>query len=485
MSLAKKVAVNTIAQLAGKALSTILSAVILSLIARYLQPEKFGFYTIALTILTFVALVADMGSYATTIRDLSQQDDPEKSKKYFGAIASFRFFFSLLIYVLAAVVVFFVPVSPILKLAFSILSLSGFLGSLNQTFVSVLHTNYKMPWAALGEICNRVVVLVLIFFAFTNKLDYSLVFWAASIGMAINLFVCFFSGKKYVTFQKNIFSPLIREFLKDSALLGVATFLASFSGKMDTLMLAFLRKPADVGIYGIALKVFETISLFPSIFVGMMIPSLSQSVITDQQRFKNLSQKTSDLLLIVLLPLVIIFGWGSPLITQIVGGVSFAQSALPMAILSVALIPNFIASLFTFGLISAKKIKVLFWINLALLVICLPLAAFLISQGSVVGAAISNLLLALINFFALRILFKKNIGFLPSFSFLKKLLLPFFIANLTAFILIWATRDLQTSLVGSLIIFGIFSGLISSFYLAVLKKIGLIAFKDRKLTFNF
>ena len=72
MTLKRQIAHNTMIQLAGKAISTILGLFTILLIIRSLGAEKFGWYTTAIGFLQFVGIFSDFGFTITTANMLSE-----------------------------------------------------------------------------------------------------------------------------------------------------------------------------------------------------------------------------------------------------------------------------------------------------------------------------------------------------------------------------------------------------------------------------
>jgi len=79
MSLTKKVAHNTIVQIIGKIISTVLGLVAIGMLARYLGQEQFGWYITAISFLQFIGIVIDFGLVPVTAQMMSEKDfDKEK-----------------------------------------------------------------------------------------------------------------------------------------------------------------------------------------------------------------------------------------------------------------------------------------------------------------------------------------------------------------------------------------------------------------------
>ena len=73
---------------------------------------------------------------------------------------------------------------------------------------------------------------------------------------------------------------------------------------MDTILLSLLASQEDVGIYNIAYKVLEFAIFFPAVFAGIVMPLLSKYAFTDREKFKDVFQKSFDILVMCATPFV-------------------------------------------------------------------------------------------------------------------------------------------------------------------------------------
>ena len=79
MKLSAQVAYNTMIQIIGKVISTILGLVAIAIMARYLRETGFGQYTTIITFLSFFGIMADFGLTLITSQMMSQpQANQEK-----------------------------------------------------------------------------------------------------------------------------------------------------------------------------------------------------------------------------------------------------------------------------------------------------------------------------------------------------------------------------------------------------------------------
>jgi len=99
MSLTKSIAKNTIIQIIGKAVSTLLGLVAVAIMTRALGAEKFGWYITATGFLQFVGIFSDFGFTVLTAKMLSEPefDKPKLLNNlflfgYFNFLKKFNFF---------------------------------------------------------------------------------------------------------------------------------------------------------------------------------------------------------------------------------------------------------------------------------------------------------------------------------------------------------------------------------------------------------
>jgi O-antigen/teichoic acid export membrane protein len=90
MSLAKKIARNTLIQYVGKIIGTVLGLVTVGMLTRYLGQDGFGYYTTVMGFLQFFGIMVDFGLTLTTAGMLghSRWDNDQ----LFANILTFRLF---------------------------------------------------------------------------------------------------------------------------------------------------------------------------------------------------------------------------------------------------------------------------------------------------------------------------------------------------------------------------------------------------------
>ena len=87
----RKIYSNTIAQIAGKILTALISIVMIKILTNYLDIAGYGLYSKIYNYLSIFAVIADLGLYTITVRELSaHKDDEVMVRKISGNILSLR-----------------------------------------------------------------------------------------------------------------------------------------------------------------------------------------------------------------------------------------------------------------------------------------------------------------------------------------------------------------------------------------------------------
>jgi len=89
----KKIYTNTIAQIGSKVLTALISIVMIKVITNYLSVDGYGLYTKIYNYLSIFAVIADLGLYTITVRELTKYaDDKNMVEKISGNVLSLRTF---------------------------------------------------------------------------------------------------------------------------------------------------------------------------------------------------------------------------------------------------------------------------------------------------------------------------------------------------------------------------------------------------------
>ncbi len=476
MSLAKKIAHNTLIQIAGKIISTVIGLFSLALITRYLGQTGFGEYTTIITFLTFFAVIADLGLTLITVQMISGERADEN--KILNNLFSLRFVSALIFLGLAPLTVVFFPYSAAVKLGVMIAAVSFVFPALNQVLVGLFQKKLNMDRAALAEVISRLVLILGILL--TKKLDFGLngilIATIASSGASFLLHYIFSLKFSKIKFEFDL--SLWKKIISRSWPLAITIILNLIYLRADTLILSLFRGPEVVGLYGAAYKIIDVLTTLPFMFAGLILPILTAAWLENNHSyFKKVLQKSFDVMAIVAIPLVIGAQFLGEPVMLFVAGRDFLVAGDILKILIFAVAAIFLGAMFSHAVIAIDKQKKMIGFYVFTSISSLLAYLFLIPRYSYFGAAsvtiYSEVLIAI---FSAYCIFKYS-HFLPSLiTFLKALLAGLIMGLLIYFF----PSHYQTTLGGVLLIIV----LATLIYFISLYLFGGINGEDLKAIFN-
>lgn len=446
----KLVALNTIAQIAGKVITTALSLYIIALLTRYLGVAGYGAYTTIFTYVGFWAVIADFGYYWVVVRELSKPNADQEH--IFNNVITVKIIFAIVVFALSALVGLFIPqYSQMIKMGIAIIAISWFWMSLNSTYVSFFQYRLEMYKAAITEVVGRATIALGMYFLVKNEVDFYQVMWLYVLGNAVNFFLSYVLAAKYIKYRPRFDFKLWKMILRDSFPLALITFVSLINFKFDTIILSIQKSQTDVGIYGVPYKILEIIILIPSIFTGNVFPILTKYFNQKDNRFESAIKKSIDFLFFIGVPVVLILSiLSTPIIHFIAGDEYITASTVSifgkaiaapqiLSILSLSIGTTFLVGILPslLTVINKQKLQVL----PAVVVTLLNITAnwFLIPRYSYLSASLVTLGSELLMFTWLYLIARKFVKIQFDISYIFRTL----VAGLLMAFALFITKDLN------------------------------------------
>lgn len=418
--LARKIAFNTAVSASSRILGVVLALMTIGLLTRYFSREQWGDYSIMLTFGGVFGVVAEFGLYQFLVREISRPGADER--KIAGNVFSLRMVFGLFVFALAPVLSWLLPYSGQARLGIALGMVGFWLLASAQVLMGVFQKYLRLDKVALAELAGRVVQLALIFWLIREGAGFLTIVGAFVASCLVNFLMIGFFVQKHVEIVFRFDLLFWKEALRASYPIALSGILTMIYFSSDSLMLSILKPSSDVGIYRLPYKILESLIFFPSMFVGLVMPLLSSSAFSDPGRFKNIFQRSNDILLIFGLPLIFGTFVLSPQIIGLLGGGNYPESIGVLNILIVAVGIIFLGTLYSFGLISLERQKDLIWISGVGAAVNLVLNLVLIPKFSYYAAAAVTLLTELLVAVLMVFCVYRAIKFFPSFRIFLKCL---------------------------------------------------------------
>jgi len=426
MTLKRQIAHNTIVQLAGKIISTVLGLLTIFLIIRSLGAEKFGWYTTAIGFLQFVGIFSDFGFMITTANMLAE---PKFDKeKLLNNLFTLRFISAIIFQGLAPLLFLLFPYPTEVKIAVAITSLSFFAISISQVFSGYFQKELKTQIITAGELIGRAVLLIGVILLIKYNaafLPFMFILTSASIINALYLF--YKMPKIQFAFDKEIFQSIFQKIYPTA----LCIIFNSFYLQGDRVILPLFSTQTMVGFYGAAYRVLDVIVQTAALTMGIIAPLLAYFYSRAQHtEFKKHLQMAFDLMSLLLIPLMIGAATLSEPIMQFVGGDEFVGSGRILTLLSWTIFGICLGIVFGYTALAINKQKQAIWIYLSDAILSVAGYFIFIPRFGIYGAAGVTIFSEVYAGLMLMFLVYYNTNFLPHLKALIKILLAGFIMYL-------------------------------------------------------
>ncbi len=386
MRLYTKVAYNTIIQIVGKFISTVLGVVAIAIMARYLGQAGFGEYTTIITFLSFFGIIADLGLTLVTVQMISRPGVDEN--KVLNNLFSLRLVTAIVFLGLAPLIIVFFPYSILVKTGVLITSLSFLCIALNQILVGLFQKKLRMDKVAIAEVIGRVILIIGVILSV--KLNYGLlgIMTATVIASLINFILHFVFSRAFVRIKLRFDFGLWKNIISKSWPLAITIVFNLIYLRADTLILSLIKSQSEVGIYGAAYKVIDVLITLPFMFAGIILPILTLSWMKKNViQFKKILQKSFDFMVILALPMIVGTQFVANEVMTMVAGKEFNISGSVLKILIIATGAIFLGCMFSHAIIALGKQKKIIGAYIFTSLTALAGYLFFIPKFSYIGAA--------------------------------------------------------------------------------------------------
>ncbi|CAN5133640.1 hypothetical protein BH11PAT4_BH11PAT4_1600 [soil metagenome] len=410
MSLATQVARNTIAQVVGRVLTTLLSLGTVAVLNQALGAERWGLLSSVTLFGTFFAVVADMGLTTHYLREGAQRKD---MKSLTANVFAFRVVSAAVLLSIAPLAASFIPAYQGLVLPVALIAVGQFVLLFNQVFVSIFQLELVMAKASIGDVVGRFLIFILSYTALKGAKPEDQLVLACSIvivGGLINLFISYLFSRKYVVVQFKLSASQFGETLRAVLPLALLAILTVLHFKVDSFLLVLLRDPIEVGIYANSYKIMEILLVLPSMFVGSLFPAFSEALGTRNERLSQLFASACSLLIWAVLPLVLFTSMFAPYIIAVLTRENIFLAADALQVLSFALIAWFIGTLLSHVMILARKQKVLVKLKVSMLALNVVANLMVIPMYGFMGAAWVTVITETVSTVTLLIIVRRQLG---------------------------------------------------------------------------
>jgi O-antigen/teichoic acid export membrane protein len=363
-----------------------LAAVSLAVLTRYLGPEDYGKFTLALMYMQLFGVVADVGIYTTVVREISKE--PERTEELVGNAMALRLILAVAVIAVAAAISLLLPYEPDVRVAILLAGGPLLIGMATSSLVTVLQARLRMGRAAAAEVVGRAASLGLIGLVVLLDLGFYAVMLTAAGGALVTLVVTWRLMRDLVPIRLRVEPAVWRALVRISIPLGVALAINELYFRADTLIISLYEPYEQVGQYTLAYRILEFVLAFGAVFLTTVFPVLSAAVARDEERARRIIRDSIELFVVLGAPLVAGGLVLAPEIVDLAGGSGFADAAEPLQILLVAGALAWVNGVLGYALIARGRQTSAVWLNVIALAFNVALNLLLIPRYGIVVAAV-------------------------------------------------------------------------------------------------
>ncbi|MEE4311971.1 MAG: flippase [candidate division KSB1 bacterium] len=393
--------------------------ILLSFLGRILGSEEYGIFTTALSIATIFEMFTDFGLRDISIRNVSRKK--ELTGTYIGNLLVWKTLLCLVVYGAMIVIINVMGYDGKIKLIIYILTGSAFLKNMKYTFRIFFQAHDKFGWDTILVVMERVGLLAFglaALFRWHALLPFTIVF--ASVRAVDFLITMLTIRWKIAPIKPRINFKFMKNLQIEAFPLGLFFVILTVFAYVDTVMLSLMKTYDDVGLYNAAFKIYEGITIMPTIFWLVFLPRLSELYTKDKGYHSRLSIKSVKYMFVTALPTMIYGIIFSDFLIKFFFKEEFTAAIITLQILFFGLMFQYPNWMLNASLISMNRQRMIMIFGFLGLGIKIVLNLIMIPLYSFNGSAVATVLSEFVIFAGIVIYLKRESISMPLFNMVFK-----------------------------------------------------------------
>lgn len=415
-SVLRRVAWNTAAQGAGKAVILAIGLASVVITTRYLGATGYGKVALAFAFIQMLGILADVGLLTVVVREISR--DPASTDRLVGNALVLRLVLSLALLALAALASLALSWDTQVRVAVLIAGVPFVLGLVNSALVAVLQARLRMDRAVVADVIGRAASFVALAVVVTLDAGFYAVVATAAVGALATLLVTWAIVFREARPRPRAEREVWRRLLVLALPVGAALAVSELYFRLDTLLVSVFRPYDEVGLYALSYRMVELIGILPAIVMTSVFPLLARYLQESRELAARTVDAAGDVFVAIGAPIAAGGLVVAPDLVRLIGGDEFAGAAGPLRLLLFAVALAFVSGLFGHALIAGGHQGSAVRLGIAALVFNLVLNLALVPPFGIEAAAAVALASELLLVSGGLILVRRDLGLRPHFRLL-------------------------------------------------------------------
>ncbi len=315
---------NTLWLTGGQFIGRLFRAAIVIYAARVLGAESWGAFSYAIGIVAFLTIFTDIGVNALLTREMSRATG--LAKKYIGTAIAIKLSLIAIVGVGTAITFPYLTNIPEARLLIPILFIVFIADTLRDLGGAISRAIEKMEIeGGLTIFTNLAITLLGFVFLSIQPTSLSLAY-AYATGSCLGLLAMIGAVHSHIRDAwRHIDLSFAKPILQTAWPFGLLGIMGAAMLNTDIVVIGWLRGATEVGYYAAAQKLILLAYVLPGMFASSVFPVTSRLVLENRPRAKELVERTTALMVLIALPLIV----GGLLLGHIVVPLLFGTEYLP------------------------------------------------------------------------------------------------------------------------------------------------------------
>jgi O-antigen/teichoic acid export membrane protein len=391
-------------RVAGYVAGTLLGVGAAALLFRHLGVVDTGKYSLAVSLVAIVAGLSDLGLTAIGVRELSIRHGVARDSVARNLLG-LRVVLSVVGVVIIVVFTVVAGYGSTLTVGVALAGVGLVFQSTQSTLAMGLISDLRLGWVA-GLEFTRALLSALLIAALVFAGAGLVVFLGVPIPVGIIVLIAnawVLRGRIPLVplFHSSEWWGLLRKILPYSVAVAAGTIYFYTA----VVIVSLLADARTLGYFSVSTRVIQVLLALPGLAVGAAFPIFSRAARDDRARLGYALGRVFEVSLIVGVGVALCLAIGASIAIAVLGGAEFGPATSVLAIQGVGLGASFVGAVWASGLLSLGRYRAILVVNLCALAGGSALIAVLVStdgaQGAAIATAVAELVLALLNGFAL------------------------------------------------------------------------------------
>lgn len=322
----RKIAKNVFSLAAADIGNKILLFLFFIIAARYLGPNDFGIFSLAMAITNILVVFADFGTSSLGTREGAR--DYNIIRKYISNVIFFKFVYCIFVIIGGWLIINKLGYAPDKIRAVSLLFPSVIFFTFIQTFNTVFQATEKMVFIPLGKVIDGLILIggayLLIYFK-AGSIGFIFLYTIAVFAVFIFSFAIVW--KKFTHFTITYDRYYLKQLLKDVLPFAIGLIFSTFYYWNSSVFLSLWRGDTETGLFTAPLRLVLGTTFIPTAFVGAIYPVLSRIFVTSTDKLGNILERALKYMIILAVPLCLFTVISASKIIQLFYGKDYLLSA--------------------------------------------------------------------------------------------------------------------------------------------------------------